>query len=202
MGWLAMLSCAPLIFCQVHPPAPVVALLWTLAGAGGAYQLAAAAAFIRALPGTEKARAFAVAQSGLLAAQVAGLLAAGAVAKRLGPPAAVALAGLLGLVAAALLATDWIRRHAELLARLDGPQLTSHEHELTGPEHELTSRRPARRPTPADRWPARPAGQLARRLRPAAQPPGPAAQPQARAPGDARRPRPARRGPASCRPSS
>ena len=84
MGWLAMLSCAPLIFCQVHPPAPVVALLWTLAGAGGAYQLAAAAAFIRALPGTEKARAFAVAQSGLLAAQVAGLLAAGAVAKRLG----------------------------------------------------------------------------------------------------------------------
>lgn len=68
MGWLAMLSCAPLIFCQVHPPAPVVALLWTLAGAGGAYQLAAAAAFIRALPGTEKARAFAVAQSGLLAA--------------------------------------------------------------------------------------------------------------------------------------
>jgi MFS family permease len=138
MGWLAMLSCAPLIFCQVHPPAPVVALLWALAGAGGAYQLAAAAAFVRALPQTEKARAFAVAQSGLLAAQVAGLLAAGAVAKRLGPPAAVALAGLLGLVAAAVLATDWIRRHAELLARLDGAQLTSPEHELTSPEHELS----------------------------------------------------------------
>ena len=125
MGWLAMLSCAPLIFCQVHPPAPVVALLWALAGAGGAYQLAAAAAFVRALPRAEKAGAFAVAQSGLLAAQVAGLLAAGTVAKRLGPPAAVALAGLLGLVAAAVLATDWIRRHAELLARLDGPQ---HQH--------------------------------------------------------------------------
>jgi len=132
MGWLAMLSCAPLIFCQVHPPAPVVALLWALAGAGGAYQLAAAAAFVGALPQTERVRAFAVAQSGLLAAQVAGLLAAGAVAKRLGPPAAVALAGLLGLVAAAVLATDWIRRHAELLARLDGGQLTSPGHELNG----------------------------------------------------------------------
>jgi predicted MFS family arabinose efflux permease len=131
MGWLAMLSCAPLIFCQAHPPAPVVALLWALAGAGGAYQLAAAAAFVRALPGTEKARAFAVAQSGLLAAQVAGLLTAGAVAKRLGPPAAVALAGLLGLVAAAMLATDWIRRHGELLARLDGTQPASPQHELT-----------------------------------------------------------------------
>ena len=122
MGWLAMLSCAPLIFCQVHPPAPVVALLWALAGAGGAYQLAAAAAFVRALPGTEKAHTFAVAQTGLLAAQVTGLVAAGAVAKRLGSPAAVALAGLLGLVAAAALATDWIRRHAEVLTRLDGPQ--------------------------------------------------------------------------------
>jgi MFS family permease len=135
MGWLAMLSCAPLIFCQVHPPAPVVALLWALAGAGGAYQLAAAAAFVRALPRAEKAGAFAVAQSGLLAAQVAGLLVAGAVAKRLGPPAAVALAGLLGLVAAAVLATDWIRRHAELLARLDGPphQHMDAPHQLADP---------------------------------------------------------------------
>jgi MFS family permease len=135
MGWLAMLSCAPLIFCQVHPPAPVVALLWALAGAGGAYQLAAAAAFVRALPRAEKASAFAVAQSGLLAAQVAGLLVAGAVAKRLGPPAAVALAGLLGLVAAAVLATDWIRRHAELLARLDGPphQHMDAPHQLADP---------------------------------------------------------------------
>ena len=178
MGWLAMLSCAPLIFCQVHPPAPMVALLWALAGAGGAYQLAAAAAFVRALPQTEKARAFAVAQSGLLAAQVAGLLTAGAVAKRLGPPAAVALAGLIGLVAAAVLATDWIRRHAELLARLDGAQLTS-------PEHELTSGQTS---APTSAGPARHAARIT----------WPAAQRQARAPGAARRARPARRGPASC----
>jgi predicted MFS family arabinose efflux permease len=122
MGWLAMLSCAPLVLCQVHPSLPVVAGLWAVAGAGGAYQLAAVAAFVRALPRTEQERAFAVAQSGLLAAQVLGLLAAGAVAQRLGPQATVALAGLLGLVAAAVLATDWIHRHAEVLARLDAPQ--------------------------------------------------------------------------------
>jgi len=149
MGWLAMLSCAPLIFCQVHPPAPVVALLWALAGAGGAYQLAAAAAFGRALPQPERARAFAVAQSGLLAAQVAGLLAAGAVAKRLGPPAAVALAGLLGLVAAAVLATDWIRRHAELLARLDGGAATSPGHEPNG-QQQLAGPRVAGQPDRPD----------------------------------------------------
>jgi MFS family permease len=122
IGWLAMLSCAPLIFCQVHPPVAVVGALWAVSGAGGAYQLAAAAAFVRALPARDKAHAFPVAQSGLLTAQVFGLLAAGAAAKRFGPQAAVALAGLLGLVAAAVLATDWIRRHEELLARLDGPQ--------------------------------------------------------------------------------
>jgi hypothetical protein len=159
MGWLAMLSCAPLIFCQVHPPAPVVALLWALAGAGGAYQLAAAAAFVRALPRAEKASAFAVAQSGLLAAQVAGLLVAGAVAKRLGPPAAVALAGLLGLVAAAVLATDWIRRHAELLARLDGPP---HQH-MDAP-HQLADPQPriAGQPEPPDGSPGASAQLLSR----------------------------------------
>ena len=50
MGWLAMLSCAPLLFALVRPPLPVVLLLWALAGAGAAYQLAAATAFVRALP--------------------------------------------------------------------------------------------------------------------------------------------------------
>ena len=142
MGWLAMLSCAPLIFCQVRPPLPMVTALWALAGAGGAYQLAAAAAFIRALPRAQQVRAFAVAQAGLLAAQVLGILAAGAVAQRLGPQTAVTLAGLLGLVAAAVLATDWIHRHAEVLALLDAPyhQLTGRPDQLTGRPDQLTGR--------------------------------------------------------------
>ena len=126
MGWLAMLSCAPLLFCQVRPPLPVVAVLWAVAGAGGAYQLAAAAAFVRALPRGQQVPAFAVAQSGLLAAQVLGIVAAGAVAQRVGPQAAVALAGLLGLIAAAVLATDWIHRHGEVLDRLDRPARPAH----------------------------------------------------------------------------
>jgi MFS family permease len=118
MGWLAMLSCAPLIFSLAHPPLPVLILLWVLAGAGGAYQLAAAAAFVTALPVARRVRAFAVAQSGLLAAQGLGILTGGAVAQRIGPTGAVALAGLLGLLAAAVLATDWTRRHAELISML------------------------------------------------------------------------------------
>ena len=54
MGWLAVLSCAPLIGSAWSPP------LWavlTLAGAGRAYQLAAPAAFVQALrPDTRAAR--------------------------------------------------------------------------------------------------------------------------------------------------
>ncbi len=118
MGWLAMLSCAPLIFSLAHPPLPALILLWALAGAGGAYQLAAAAAFVTALPASRRVRAFAVAQTGLLAAQGLGILTGGAVAQRIGPPGAVALAGLLGLLAAAALATDWTRRHTELITLL------------------------------------------------------------------------------------
>jgi MFS family permease len=76
MGWLAMASCAPLVGCAWNPPLAVVLVLWIIAGAGGAYQLAAAPAFVAALePGT-RGRAFGVAQSGLCAVQGLGILAA------------------------------------------------------------------------------------------------------------------------------
>ncbi len=126
MGWLAMLSCAPLIVSLLHPPFWLVLALWVLAGAGGAYQLAAAAAFVRALPVAGGARAFGIAQSGLLAAQGLGILAGGALAQRAGAQAAVALAGLLGLVLAAALATNWSRQCGEMaMARSGAPAATT-----------------------------------------------------------------------------
>jgi len=48
MGWLAVLSCISLIGSAWNPPLWWVLLPWALAGAGGAYQLAAAAAFTQA----------------------------------------------------------------------------------------------------------------------------------------------------------
>ena len=125
MGWLAMLSCAPLIFSLAHPPLPVLILLWALAGAGGAYQLAAAAAFVTALPAARRVRAFAVAQTGLLAAQGLGILMGGAVAQRVGSPGAVALAGLIGLLAAAALATGWPRWHTQLITMLESGRVAA-----------------------------------------------------------------------------
>ena len=158
MGWLAMLSCAPLIFSLAHPPLPVLILLWVLAGAGGAYQLAAAAAFVTVLPAARRVRAFAVAQSGLLAAQALGILTGGAVAQRIGPTGAVALAGLLGLLAAAALATDWTRRHTELIGLM-----------MSGRETGVAAAAPSPATAPAAASPA----QL---------PPGPAGPPPAGAP--------------------
>jgi MFS family permease len=147
MGWLAMLSCAPLIFSLAHPPLAVLVMLWALAGAGGAYQLAAAAAFVTALPAARRVRAFAVAESGLLAAQGLGILTGGAVAQRVGAPGAVALAGLIGLLAAAALATDWTRRHAELISMLNSGRVTV----LAGTG---TAAAPAAPATPAPETPA------------------------------------------------
>jgi predicted MFS family arabinose efflux permease len=123
MGWLAVLSCAPLSGSAWNPPLSAVLALWTLAGAGGAYQLAAAAAFVQALRPVTRARAFGVAQSGLYAVQGLGILAGAAVAQLIGAPLAVGLAGLLGLTAATMLAMSWTHLRGRLIqARPNGPE--------------------------------------------------------------------------------
>jgi MFS family permease len=96
MEWLAVLSCAPLIGSAWSPPLWAMLTLWTLAGAGGAYQLAAAAAFVQALRPDTRARAFGVAQSGLYAVQGLGILAGGAVAQLIGAPLVMSWTHLRG----------------------------------------------------------------------------------------------------------
>jgi hypothetical protein len=121
MGWLAVLSCAPLIGSAWSPPLWAVLVLWTLAGAGGAYQLAAAAAFVQALRSDTRARAFGVAQSGLYAVRGLGILAGGAMAQLIGAPLAVGLAGLVGLTAATMLTMSWTHLRGRLIqARPNG----------------------------------------------------------------------------------
>jgi MFS family permease len=114
MGWLAIMSCLPLIGSAWDPPLWAVLLLWVLAGAGGAYQVAAAAAFIQALQPATRARAFGLVQSGLYAVQGLGILVGGAAAQMLGPERIVAVFGTAGLVAAMLLTRGWthLRRQA------------------------------------------------------------------------------------------
>ncbi|RCG21931.1 MFS transporter [Sphaerisporangium album] len=118
MGWMAMLSCAPLIGCALRPPLAVVLALWVLAGMGGAYQLAANAAFVQCVPANRRGQAFGLVQSGLLAAQGIGILIGGAAAQALGPEPVVALAGASGLTVAALLAMLWTESRAEIITRV------------------------------------------------------------------------------------
>ena len=107
LGWLAMLSFAPLVCSMLRPPLWLVVPLWVLAGAAGAYQLTAAAAFVRVLHHQTRARALGVAQSGLLATQGLGILAAGVAASHLGPQMMVGIAGMLGVISAAILTARW-----------------------------------------------------------------------------------------------
>lgn len=107
MGWLSMLSCAPLIGCALRPPLEIVLVLWVLSGVGGAYQLAANAAFVQAVPAHRRGQAFGLVQSGMMAVQGLGILLGGLAAERLGPEPVVALAGVSGLTAAAVLAMLW-----------------------------------------------------------------------------------------------
>jgi len=118
MGWMAMLSCAPLIGSAAHPPLWAVLALWVISGLGGAYQLAAAVAFVQSVPDFGRARAFGLAQSGLLAAQGIGILVGGAAAQAIGPQLVVALSGLLGLTAATLLAMGWTHRRSAMIASM------------------------------------------------------------------------------------
>ncbi len=115
MGWLAVLSSAPLIGSAWGPRLWVVLPLWALAGAGGAYQLPAAAAFVQAVRPATRARAFGVAQSGLYAVQGLGILAGGAAAQAIGTPLAVGLAGLVGVTAATMLAMSWTHLRGRLI---------------------------------------------------------------------------------------
>jgi MFS family permease len=115
IGALAILSCAPLVASLLRPPLPLLLPLFMLAGVGGAYQLAAARAFVQAMPNGQRGQAFGVAQSGMLTAQMLGILIAGAAARWISPPVVVAIAGALGVTAAAVLAAEWAR-HRSLVA--------------------------------------------------------------------------------------
>ncbi|WP_342779260.1 MFS transporter [Nonomuraea turkmeniaca] len=118
MGWMAMLSCAPLVVTAMRPPLAVVLAAWVLSGIGGAYQLAANAAFVQSVPPERRAQAFGIVQSGLMAVQGIGILVGGFAAERLGPEPVVALAGITGVTCAAVLAMIWTESRGERTARV------------------------------------------------------------------------------------
>ncbi|WP_460868689.1 MFS transporter [Rhodococcus aerolatus] len=109
---LAVLAGLPLLGCAAEPGLPVTALLWAASGAATAYQVQVVTEFVRTVPAAARGQGIGLASAGLLGAQGAGLLAAGALTEALDVTTTVAVAGAAASATAALLAAA--RRRASL----------------------------------------------------------------------------------------
>jgi predicted MFS family arabinose efflux permease len=100
MGWLAVLSCLPLLFFITTPPLPVAVALLVVSGIGTTYNLPANAAFMQALPAERRGQAFGLVSAGLVAGQGISIAVAGACAELVSPGVVICVAGGLGVVCA------------------------------------------------------------------------------------------------------
>jgi hypothetical protein len=106
---LAILSCAPLTVCVIHPGVAVTMLLWAFSGAAGAYNLTASTLFVQSVPDSQRGQTFGLALTALRVSQGAGVVGAGVTAEYLAPHFVVAIAGALGMCAAAGAGWCWRR---------------------------------------------------------------------------------------------
>jgi MFS family permease len=109
MGPLAILSCALLMLFAFQPGLAMALAILGVSGLFTGYQLAANAAFVQAAPPEQRSQAFGLAQGGMSLGQGTVMIAAGAAAETISPAVVIAICGLLGTVAAAILAVGWSR---------------------------------------------------------------------------------------------
>jgi MFS family permease len=109
MGPLAIATCGALVLFFLRPDFAAALIILFASGGFGAYQIAANAAFVRAVPAHWRARAFGLAQGGMSLGQGTLLVLAGAAAEHLAPSTVIAIAGVVGVVCAAGVAASWIR---------------------------------------------------------------------------------------------
>jgi MFS family permease len=117
MGPLAICSCAVLCLTPLAPALAAAMIIFAVSTACSAYQLAANAAFVTAVPASWRGQAFGLAQGGINVGQSAWFAAAGAAALVVSPPVVIAVSGLVGAAAAAALAIAWRRLPASGPAR-------------------------------------------------------------------------------------
>jgi sugar phosphate permease len=101
MGRLAIMSCAPLIFCVFEPGLWVTVALWALSGVAASYLVTTQATFVQDVPDAQRGQAIGLARTALIVSQGIGVLVAGAAADRWRPALVVAAAGVLGVAFAA-----------------------------------------------------------------------------------------------------
>lgn len=113
MGPLAVGCCLVLLVCLLGPPLALSIVIFIVSGAMGAYQLAANAAFVAALPNRRRGQAFGLANAGMQVSQGIVYVLAGAAATAATPAAVIGVAGAVGAAAACMLAVNW-RHQASL----------------------------------------------------------------------------------------
>ena len=118
---LAAAACAVLMLFALRPS--LVPALLILAGSGLAscYLVSENAAFYDAIPNEHRGKAGGVANAGMVLGQGVMMIAGGAIASRLGPPAAIAICGAAGTAVAVMLAISWHRIVPELQRLPAGP---------------------------------------------------------------------------------
>jgi MFS family permease len=112
MGFLAVGSCALLLLCLLRPGLAGSLIIFTLSGGCAAYQLAANAAFVAAVPAERRGQAFGLANGGMQVSQGLWFVAAGAAALALAPAVVIAASGAVGAVAAIALTVSWRHQFA------------------------------------------------------------------------------------------
>jgi predicted MFS family arabinose efflux permease len=113
LGPLAVATCAMLLPTVFAPGIVLSLLLWTLVGLFSAHDMVTNVEYVNATPDHQRGQLLGLAQASLRGAQGVGVLLTGALAQLLDPARVIALAALVGVVAAVLAARAW--RHASAL---------------------------------------------------------------------------------------
>ena len=116
MGPLAAATGATLVLIALRPGLAVSMVIFSVAAATCAYQLAVNTAFVARVPDERRAQAFGIASMGVVVAQGATFVGAGAAAQVVPPASVIAIGGGIGAVAALALTVSWRRVSAPRLA--------------------------------------------------------------------------------------
>jgi hypothetical protein len=109
MGPLAAVTGATLVLIALRPGLAVSLVIFSAAAATCVYQLAVNTAFVVRVPDERRAQAFGIASMGVVVAQGAAFVAAGAAAEVVSPSSVIAVGGGIGAVVAVVLTLSWRR---------------------------------------------------------------------------------------------
>ena len=166
MGPLAVAACGALLLFAFHPRLPAALAILAASGLFACFQLAAAAAFVRAAPPDQRSQAFGLAQGGMSLGQGVVMVLAGAAAEHVAPGVVVTVCGAVGTAAALIITVDRARQRrrsaaaaAARAAAAAAPQQPAPQPQPAPPQQARPCRTPApsRRHTAVTRVPPRPA---------------------------------------------